>query len=617
MVPRNRIRRIGPRTTALNTSPIQPRLHCFFSTSSTSSAAKKPKIDAATLDNISNTLIQDLYSNPSSKKTVTIDDILALKPAKKSVSVDEFNKIKDLVASSFNMSQLKGVLRAQKKPSGGKKSVLVNQIMLFMDLDVEAAKAAPAPVEEPYTPIEPTTQKYYQSSRRELFFMLEAEGDTLRRLEKEMNVRVAINIANETYMIQGSEKAIMDAQDQIRELVMVTEETWNISSYSDRDLVMSAPSVLEDIARRSGTFVSAGSDGNTLIIAGRSSKAMDDAKRLFDLKLHKTTDGIESQTYFHQEDELKPVGMFPVYDPVAMTVDESQNSYLRICQTEPYAEKILENPTIHPVRTAPGHINTLEELRKHTKDLVDGAIASNHTFDLSAHFGQVLFLNKNPNLAQLPISGAVDTLDLEEWFKNAEDIEAPYFWNSLPFFKAVANLPLVSPKTKTIEVEYVPSSRFLSASDSSDPALIPIRVVFTLNHEGDLIIQGAKAVNRQFLSNIMMFSQPTDVQLRSELSTTIEPGSPILSELTNHTTLLSTNRLQCPSFHTFRNLLPSSASAVPAAAQLGLGLVPTHTLRSVLFRTSGIFDYEGLPLVASDIIDQYGQVRRQEIKVGF
>ncbi|KAF9364756.1 hypothetical protein BGX34_000488 [Mortierella sp. NVP85] len=560
---------------------------------------------------MSSTLIEDLYGGPSSAKSkVTIDDVLALKPAKRIVSVDEFNKTKDLIATSFNVSQLRGVLRSQNQPCGWKtkKSVVINQIMLLMDLEVKAPDPEPAVVEEPYTPVEPTVQKSFPSSRRELFFMLESEGDTLRRLEKDMNVRVAINIAHENYIIHGTEQAIKEAQELIRELVVVTEETWDISPYRNRDLIMTAPSALEDIARRSGTFISAGED-DTLIIAGRSSRAMDEAKRLFDLRLHESADGAESLTVFHLNDELKPLGMFPVHDSVAMTLDESQNAYFRICTTEAYAEKTFDNFAIHPVHHTPLHINSLEEL---TKRLVEGAIVPRQTFDLSAHFGHVLFLNKSSDLTQLPIPASFDTLDLEEWFNKADE---PYFWSSLPFFKAVARLPLVSPKTKTIEAEYIPSSKILQPSDLLTPALVPVRVVFTLDHEGNLIIQDGKAINRQLLANLMLLDQPTDIQIRSELASRIEPESPILTELMSQTTLLTANRLQCPSFFSFGGISPPSASSVPAAAQVGLGSGSTHTLRSVLFRTTGVFDYNGLPLVASDIIDQYGQVRRQELKL--
>ena len=117
-------------------------------------------------------------------------------------------------------------------------------------------------------------------------FILESEGDSLRELEKEKHVRISINIADETYTIRGGLEAIEEAKSRIQELVAVTEESWDISVYKDKDSVLTVPSVLEEIARRSRTFVSA-SDPNTLTIAGRSSKDMEEAKRLFDLKMQR------------------------------------------------------------------------------------------------------------------------------------------------------------------------------------------------------------------------------------------------------------------------------------------------------------------------------------------
>ncbi|KAF8938122.1 hypothetical protein EDD21DRAFT_406024 [Dissophora ornata] len=607
----------GSRISRISTIQSTSNFGPCFSTSSTSAgpasrkttaeAKKVSTIDPATLDSISKTLISDLYTSPSSTKAkVTLEDVLALKPANSSISVDEFNKLKDAVATSFNVGQLKDVLRSQNMPANGRKSVLVNQIMILMNLNVKAPKPKPPVVEDPYTAAEPVFQKVFPSNKRELFFILGSEGDSLRGLEREKNVRISINIANETYIIRGASESIQEAQSRISEIVAVTEEVWNISSYSDKDLVMKEPPVLEDIARRSETFVSAG-DENTLIIAGRSSKDMEEAKRLFDLKLHKSTSGAESFTFLHQEDELKPVGMFPVFDSVSMTVDESQKSFFRVCQTEPDADRTLDNLTIHPVQSSPGNIGTLEELRKHLKSSVDGALEAHQIFDLSAQFGQLLFHNRNPQMTNLPFPTAFDTLDLEEWLKDADK---PYFLPSLPFFKAVTTLPLVSPKSKTIEAEYIPSSRLSHSTISQDMALSPLRITFTLNNEGELCVRDGKVLNRQFFANLMMLGQPTDIQIRSELSTRIEAESPALKELMSQTTLPYANRLQCPSFFSFKDL-----STTPAASQVGLGSAPTHTLSTILFKTSGVFNYHGLPLVASDIVDQHGHVRRQELKL--
>ena len=248
-------------------------------------------LETKVIDSISKNLINDLYQSKTGASTtsrVTLEDILALKPNKTIVTPKEFEKVKDTIARSFNVNQLRGVLRSQNRPSGGKKSILINQIMLFMDLEIIVPTAKMTPiVEDPYFAGEANHQsRVFSSSKRELFFILESEGDSVRQLEKDKHVRISINIADETYTIRGELDAIEEAKGHIQELVAVTEEAWDISMYQDREAVVNTPSALEQIARRSRTFVSAGNP-ETLTIAGRSNKDMEEAKRLFDLKMQK------------------------------------------------------------------------------------------------------------------------------------------------------------------------------------------------------------------------------------------------------------------------------------------------------------------------------------------
>jgi hypothetical protein len=248
---------------------------------------KQADLDSTSIDSISQNLINDLYTRPSSSSRVTLDDVLALKPAQRTVTPEEFDKLRDLVAASFNNKQLRSVLASQKIPGSksAKKSILVNQVMHLMDLDIVKPEPNENPlVEDPYHAERNFESEVFSSNRRELFFILGAEGSSLRQLEKEKNVRLSISIADETYTIRGEKASIQEAKERIQDMVAVTEESWDVSGYKDKDLVINDASVLEDIARRSETFVSAGRN-NTLVIAGRTDRSMEEAKRLFDLKM--------------------------------------------------------------------------------------------------------------------------------------------------------------------------------------------------------------------------------------------------------------------------------------------------------------------------------------------
>ncbi|KAF8928212.1 hypothetical protein BGZ47_001759 [Haplosporangium gracile] len=609
--------RITPRSTsALLSSLRAPTATALSDTKGTAATAlkrqrkKQEQLDSTSIDSISKSLIKDLYTRSSSSKSkVTLEDVLALKPAQRTVTPDEFNKLKDLIAASFNLTQLKGVLRSQGNPANGKKSVLINQIMLLMDLEVVKPESNDPPlVEDPYQAERNFESEVFSSNRRELFFILGAEGNSLRQLEKDKNVRLSISIADETYTIRGEKASIQEAKERIQDMIAVTEESWDVSGYKGKDLVMKDASALEDIARRSETFVSAGDD-NILIIAGRSDRNMEEAKRLFDLKVQQpqSKDGL---TFYYQQDVLSPLGMFPVYDSVTMSTDENKKSFFRICQTAPYAPKPAERleGAIYPVRSSPKTIGTMDALGQHLKETFGEALLPSQSLDVSVQLGQVLYPNESKLLTQVPKATSFDSLELKQWLATAQD---PYFFQNIPFFKAVSTLPLDGPKIRTIEVEYTPSSRTQETLGDQKST----RIIFELNNEGELCIQEGRSIDRQLLTNIMVLDQPMDLQIRSEVSTQLPPDSTAMKALLAQTTLPFANRLDCPAFFSFNNDI--HISSTPAAAQVGLGstAAPTHTLKSILMKTTGVFQYYGFPLVATDINDQYGQVRRQELKL--
>ncbi|KAG9063195.1 hypothetical protein KI688_004796 [Linnemannia hyalina] len=603
------------RITPRSTHAVLSSLRAHIKTAAASAAPKRQRrkqeqLDSTSIDNISKNLIKDLYTGPSSSKLkFTIDDVFALKPAQRTVTPDEFNKLKDLVAASFNLTQLKGVLRSQGIPANGKKSVLVNQIMVLMDLEIVKPESNDPPlVEDPYQAERNFESEVFSSNRRELFFILGAEGNSLRQLEKEKNVRLSISIADETYTIRGEKASIQEAKERIQDMIAVTEESWDVSGYKEKDLVMKDASALEDIARRSETFVSAGDD-NTLVIAGRSDKNMEEAKRLFDLKVQQPYTKDE-QTFYYQEDVLAPLGMLPVYDSVTMSADENKKSFFRISQIVPYAHKPAEHSesdVIYPVRSSPETIGTMDALGLHLKEAFGETLLPSQSLDVSVQLGQVLYPNDNKLLTQVPIGTSFDSLELKRWLTTAQD---PYFFQKYER-RDLSRLPLDGPKIRTIEVEYTPSSR--TQETSAEQRIT--RIVFELNNEGELCIQEGRSIDRQLLTNIMVLDQPMDLQIRSEISTLLSPDSTAMKALLMQTTLPFASRLDCPTFFSFGGDMQTASA--PAVAQVGLGstAAPTHTLKSILMKTTGVFQHCGFPLVATDINDQYGQVRRQELKL--
>jgi hypothetical protein len=162
---------------------------------------------------------------------------------------------------------------------------------------------------------------------------------------------------------------------------------------------------------------------------------------------------------------------------------------------------------------------------------------------------------------------------------------------------------MIGQKTRTIEVEYVGSAH------SGASAVSPIRITFDLDAEGQLRLQNSRSINIQHFTNIMMLGQPTDLQIRSEFSSELKADGSDMIELLSKIVSPAVNVLEAPKFFSLQG---QSSSEAPTASQVGLS--HPYTLKSVLFKTTGVFNYQDQPLVATDIYSQYESSRMQQLK---
>ncbi|KAG0232777.1 hypothetical protein BGW42_007937 [Actinomortierella wolfii] len=547
-------------------------------------------------------------SSKSSTK-VTLEDVLALKPDKTTVTPEEFDKIKEQISRAFKVDQLKQILQSQNIPFTGKKPHLVTQVAMLMGLDI-LEPPEPKPVLEDPLPLNDYEgiSEVCPSSRQELFFILGSEPGTLQKLEREKRVRISINIMDETYTIRGSEEAVQDAKARIKELVTVTEENWDISVYPHEPEMTSARS-LEEIARRSGTYVTL-KDDKTLMIAGRTSRNIEEAKQLFDLKVHKPAIPEKNELVTVGRDDFAQYGMYPIYDPLLLGPEASRDAFFRINengQPSPTATLNIKS-LLHPVQTSGAHSKTLGDLRSHFETSIQKNLKEGQRFEVSARFGHLLFRNPSDNILKVPIDGAFTVERLESWL---EESEAPSF----PFYKVVSQLRRLEEKQRrTIEVDYISSPRYLlSNKDSIEVPPTPVHIVYEIdsNNNDTVVLKEGRQLVSRLNSNLMMLTRPADIQIRGEVIQPILSTQQELIRLASESSLV-TDRLVSPPFFTFGasgNVVQKDQ--VPAA--LSVGLLPTHTLQSVRLRVTREFDFDGFTLAASDVQDQLRPIRRHEL----
>ncbi|KAF9970118.1 hypothetical protein BGZ73_007278 [Actinomortierella ambigua] len=549
----------------------------------------------------------------SAPAKIAMEDVMMLKPKKKTVTPEEFDQIKDQIGRAFKVDQLKRILQSQNIPATGKKAHLVTQVAMLMDLEI-LQPPEPAPVMEDPLPLGDYEgiSEICPSSRQELFFILGSEPGTLQKLEREKCVRISINIMDETYTIRGSEEAVLEAKARIKELVTVTEENWDISIYP-RDPDMTSPRSLEEIARRSGTYVTL-KDENTLLVAGRTSRNIEEAKQLFDLKVHKPVIPEKNEILTLGRDDFAQYGMYPTFDPLLLGPEASRQSLFRINengQPSPTASLRL-NSLLHPVQASGASSKVLSELGIHFEKFFQDHLKDGQRSELSARFGHLLFRNPSDNILKVPIEGAFTVERLESWLEKSE---APRFFDSFPFFKVVSQLRRLEENQKrTIEVDYVNSPRYLlSNKDSSNIPLSPVHIVYEIGSHNDdsVVLKEGKRVISRLNANLMTLTRPADIQIRGDVIQPILSTHQELIRLASESSLAA-DRLVSPPFFSFdASIGVPQQDQQPAASKLGL--LPTHTLQSVRLRVTREFDFGGFVLSASDVQDQLRPIRRQEL----
>jgi predicted RNA-binding protein len=82
-----------------------------------------------------------------------------------------------------------------------------------------------------------------------------------------------------------------------------------------------------------------------------------------------------------------------------------------------FADRLNANPNFTPVQSTPASITSLLELKAILQER--NSASTGRQFDLSAHFGQLVFPNTFSEMTATPLPKAFEGEDLEEWLEKA------------------------------------------------------------------------------------------------------------------------------------------------------------------------------------------------------
>ncbi|KAK9768350.1 hypothetical protein K7432_001079 [Basidiobolus ranarum] len=560
--------------------------------SATKAKSKKAKRVVPPRSEIVDKLMIDLIEVP---RESTIDDINNAKPLNLKLTEEEHQIFQNRFDKSFTSTQLKEYCKTYGINSGKSKSHTIEKIMKYWNIEkvkalsgIEIAESIikNARNEDNFTEV-------FDSNRRDLFFIIGHDGDTIRQLELEGNVVIGIDLENERYTIKGQDASVDKIKYRIKQMLNYVEETLDIEDTSSEEFLTKNLPVISEISKLSNTYMVV-DDDKKLHISGLSDSDLRRARLLLSSVWSKPDEHHSSGLFYHGPAGSKPIlNFFPLHDPQSMSLYHKSLNCFRVGPAVSSAVKEgsarLEDATAHIAGDDPASsVRKAEFADKLLNTDVDAS-----QIDFRARFGHVMFFDKyllnQPGLFTAPRIESMCQEQLKQWLDKSK-----YNWSFFPSYPASSLSKGLVPITRKqfYEVDYKPANQVYK--NITGGSVSSIRALFQILTD-QIELENVLKVTSRKSADIIVPEGKADVQFRA--TAYHELSSPnVYDELKRHLDS-SASSLCCP-----KDLLLETSSA-------------KFNLAEVTLRSSNIYDYNGLTLLIDHIARQNSGEIRTEVSV--
>ncbi|KAI9320921.1 mitochondrial inner-membrane-bound regulator-domain-containing protein [Dichotomocladium elegans] len=535
----------------------------------------------------------------------------------------KYDKLTNDLDMSFTVPQLRQYLKTHEKvvPKKHRKSQLIQHIIHdlwgFSSQEMVKQKALMRKKD--------AIQKHFKTNRRELFFIIGDNGDTLQTIENENNVKITVLIDSNQFIVEGLSKDVDAAQHQIRKYLDFTEILVDYPTLkpgvTPEDLIATTTPILPEISKETRTFIEFVND--KIELTALSSKDLDYAKRLLSQTF--TELNITAVKSLHAADEtylryrraknIDYLLFLPVHDSAAMPVTTKKHGWSRLSESR--IEDNYNNTLYHHLTTtAEDSVTELEEIQQ---SLMPKPIPSVETnILLEARFGNLLFQNpkvgESPFL-QPPINSAFSVYQLMKLMKD-NAYRRFFFESHPPPFISKRYLPVLNGKTlhrRSAVLEYVNKNMLInlgtadSGNDSIDAigTLERLQVEYVIGEDGSLSLEHVMGEYGRRVIDVIGWKRDIDLRLLAKQS------------------VFFANDINPVPEHLIRKPLPSAVEAVLAQCRLtgysdfycppslDLGASETMNLVGVSFKNEARYldEEKGCLISISDIDTQQSRTR--------
>lgn len=187
-------------------------------------------------------------------RTTLLESVEKFKPRREIITKKNMERLRTQLNNAYTVDQLATIVVAHKLMRKGlKKAQLVNSI-------IEkhwGIKTSEQIKEEEIKRQLDIVKQSFPASRQELFFIIGDNGNTIRNIEQENQVKVTIDVHSNEYIVEGPSAAVVKAKREILTHLNIRQDTMDIptSVVENKDLKAEVSNSLVDISKVAGTFI--------------------------------------------------------------------------------------------------------------------------------------------------------------------------------------------------------------------------------------------------------------------------------------------------------------------------------------------------------------------------
>ncbi|ORY99302.1 hypothetical protein BCR43DRAFT_562586 [Syncephalastrum racemosum] len=560
--------------------------------------------------------LQPVYKQRSDEEEKRYKSVLSNK---------EYKKVRDSLNNSFTVPQLRLYLRQQQRFAN--KSLRKRDLISHIMHDLWGLKSKDMIEEEERQRRKHDIKHIGRGAKHDLFFLVQDNGEALRQIEQQEQVRITVQFDQLKYVIEGQPDNVERARHKVEGSLDFKHTAANIPQLTAHlawnDFTSRIGPIVTDISKVCEAYIDL--IDQKFHFWARTEDAIEDAQHMLELSLteleftEKPSLNASDGAVIEYPSTQLDLQFMPVHDPLALPLVSRSFGWSRIqkSQVTPIDTSVNELPYYFVHSRDPEqaksqgslHWSSIKDRLLEPLDISKGEVTR-----LKATFGNALFQNpilgQGPNILQPGLVGNFSLNGLQGYLANVSSGRKSFMATHPPTRLTAPFMPISiegGRHRRSVHLHYVNRSLLATLGDvhAEQGGLERLEVGFNVQETGDLQLDRIVGEHGRSTIDMLDLAGTIDVRLLANrctlFGTSEQPGvqslTPVMSELLEQCGSVGYSELECP-------------MALTKVTQ-----EEDMTLAHILFRYDSQYLVDNAMVIVSDIEDQITRSSRTELSV--